>query len=243
MRRVTTLSDRPRSLAGTLPPQGPFTQPSDKPENERVKPIKLYSVISSRFGHFLDKPLSAVVAKLPLSPNQLSLTGLGITAMAGVVIAFNPVVGALLVLTGGMFDLLDGVMARTTGRVSRFGAFLDSVLDRYADSFLFIGTAAYCMRMESPSGGLVSLGCLVGAYGTSYARARAEGLGLDCRAGLMERGERILLLVIGLVTGWLIPALWGIFILSNVTALQRIFHVRAQSSGGSGVVPWDAGPG
>jgi len=130
------------------------------------------------------------------------------------------------VLLGGLFDMMDRIMARSRNQQTPFGAFLDSVLDRYADAFLFVGTAAYCVRAEELFGALLGMGCLAGVFATSYSRARAEGLGLECRIGILERAERILLLVLGLITGWLIPALWLIFILSNATATQRILYVR-----------------
>ena len=188
-------------------------------------------MISSRLGHFLDKPLTPFVRRIPLTPNQVTLIGFAVTAVAGVVIPFHPRLGGFLIITGGLFDMLDGILARNTGQSSTFGAFLDSVLDRYSDGFLFIGTAAYCLRAEVGYSALVSLGCLVGAFATSYTRARAEGLGLEGHVGLIERGERIVLLVFGLLSGWLVPVLWALLVLTNVTALQRIYYVYKQSAG------------
>lgn len=186
-------------------------------------------MISSRLGHFFDKPLAPLVRRIPLTPNQATLIGFAVTAVAGGVIPFHPRTGGVLIITGGLFDMLDGILARNTERSSIFGAFLDSVLDRYSDGFLFIGTAAYCVRADVGYAALISLGCLMGAFATSYTRARAEGLGLEGHVGLIERAERTVLLVFGLLSGWLIPVLWVLLILTNVTALQRIYHVHKQT--------------
>jgi len=131
----------------------------------------------------------------------------------------------VLILTGGLFDMLDGVSARVNNKVTRFGAFLDSVLDRYSDAFLFLSIAWYLASKGEHNGVFLSLGTLVGAFLISYARARAEGLGEECKTGIMERPERIILLIFALLTGWLVPILWIMFVLTHVTVIQRVYHV------------------
>ena len=121
-------------------------------------------------------------------------------------------------------------MQEHVGNDSRFGAFLDSVFDRYSDAFLFIAISWYLMERGNLAGVYLSLGTLVGAFLISYARARAEGLGESCHTGIMERPERIVLLAFATITGWIIPILWIMFVLTHVTVLQRIYHVRRQMS-------------
>ena len=92
-------------------------------------------MICSRFGHFLDRPLTPLIKKIQLNPNTLTITGFVITAIAAFVIPHNLKLGGLLILAGGLFDALDGIVARVQNKTTRFGAFLDSVLDRYSDAF------------------------------------------------------------------------------------------------------------
>lgn len=182
-------------------------------------------MLSSRLGHFLDKPLSPVVRVIGKNPNALTITGFIITAIAALIIPFHLTIGGLLIMLGGLFDMLDGVSARVNGRVTRFGAFLDSLLDRYSDAFLFLSIAWYLASMGDHSGAFLSIGSMLGAFLVSYARARAEGLNINGKTGLMERPERITLLIIGTLTGWLVPVLWVLFILTQVTVIQRAYAV------------------
>lgn len=181
-------------------------------------------MIGARFGHVSDSLLRGVSQKIRINPNVLTIFGFLITGAAGITLSFNPFWGGVLILLGGFFDMLDGAVARANNRVTRFGAFLDSVLDRYADAFLFLGTTFYFK--ESPTEAALSLGCMVGAFLISYARARAEGLGIQCKAGLMERPERIVFLAFGALTGWLSGVLWAMLILTHFTVLQRVYNVR-----------------
>jgi phosphatidylglycerophosphate synthase len=185
-------------------------------------------LLSAWFGHFLDKPLAPLAKRIPVDPNIITIAGLFVTAIAAVVIPVNLIVGGILILAGGAFDMLDGLVARTNGKRTRFGAFLDSTLDRYADSMLFIGVSWYFYAIGSLTGALLSIGGLVGSLAISYARARAEGLGIDCNVGLLERPERIILLAFGCLTGLLFPVVVIIFILSHFTVIQRIVHVYRQ---------------
>ena len=153
-------------------------------------------MIGAKLGHFLDKPLTPLVKKIPLNPNILTAAGFVITVAAAFVLPYNIRLGGLLILTGGLFDMLDGVSARVNNKVTKFGAFLDSLLDRYSDAFLFLSVAWYLASKGEHTGAFLSLGTLVGAFLISYARARAEGLGEDCKTGIMERPERIILLIL-----------------------------------------------
>lgn len=183
-------------------------------------------MLSARLGHFFDTPLRPLLKNIPLSPNVLTIIGFLITSLAAVIIHRNMKLGGILILIGGIFDMLDGMVARIKGRTSRFGAFLDSVLDRYSDAFLFLSIAWYLAGKGDHGGAFISLGTLIGAFLISYARARAEGLGESCHTGIMERPERIILLIFATLTGWIVPILWIMLILTHFTVLQRIYYVR-----------------
>lgn len=182
-------------------------------------------MIGARLGHFLDKPLSPLTRRINANPNTLTVAGFLITTLAAVVLARHLLAGGVLILLGGVLDMLDGIVARNSGRTTEFGAFLDSVLDRYADSFLFLGLAWYLAAADDHTGAFLSLGTMLGAYLVSYTRARAEGLGRECKNGIMERPERIVLLAFGAISGWITPVLWAMFFLTHFTALQRVFIV------------------
>jgi phosphatidylglycerophosphate synthase len=183
-------------------------------------------MLSAKLGHFLDIPLAPLVRRIPFSPNVLTVTGFLITCIAALVIPYSLRLGGILILVGGAFDMIDGIAARTGGTATRFGAFLDSVLDRYSDAFLFLALAWYFSSEGDYTGALLSIATLIGAFLISYARARAEGLGEPCQVGIMERPERIILLIFAALTGWLVPVLWVMAVLTHVTVIQRIYHVR-----------------
>jgi len=190
-------------------------------------------MLSARLGHFLDRPLRVVASHMGLSPNFLTLAGFVITAAAAAVIPFHLRAGGVLILLGGAFDVLDGVVARVNGRTSRFGAFLDSVLDRFSDAFIFCAVGLHFYLAGDHVNAAVSIAALIGAFGVSYARARAEGLGYECRVGIMERPERIVLLASGCIfEAILVPLLWIVCFGSYVTVVQRIFHVNRHMGAG-----------
>lgn len=182
-------------------------------------------MISAKFGHFLDKPLAPIAKKIAISPNILTILGFLITAVAAVSIPFSLLTGGFLILLGGFFDMLDGIVARTNGKSTKFGALLDSTLDRYSDSFIFIAIAWYFFNTNNLAGVIFTIGSLVGALLISYVRARAEGIGIKCTIGLMERPERVVLLSFGCITGWLFPIIIALFFFSHSTAIQRILYV------------------
>lgn len=165
-----------------------------------------------------------------MTPNQLTLGGAFINIFAGWAYSGGLFfLGALLLLFGSVGDLLDGPLARLTGKASRFGAFLDSTVDRYSDFFVFAGVA-YFYAVES-SWGLcwVTLGILLGAFITSYTKARAESLIPSCSVGVFERAERILILALGSLIPPLLPLALGVLLVgTHATALQRIWFVRKE---------------
>ena len=170
----------------------------------------------------LADPIVRLLHRAGATPDQVTLAGLTLSLAAAVAVALGRFGAAtILLLLGSTCDMLDGGLARLRGKGSRFGAFLDSTMDRYAFYFTNNGTALD-----------VAVVCVAaaGSILVSYARARAEGLGLDCSVGLMERPERLVLLIVATALGpvVLIWALRLLAILTHITALQRILHVRAQ---------------
>lgn len=182
-------------------------------------------MISAKFGHLLDKPLSPLVRRFNLSPNSLTLTGFLITVAAAVAIPRHLIVGGLLIILGGLFDILDGIVARIKGKETEFGAFLDSVLDRFSDAAIFLAIGWRMYLLDNITGAALSMITLTGALLISYTRARAEGIGKKCSTGLMERTERIVLITFGCLADLLTPILWLLAILTFYTVVQRIFHV------------------
>lgn len=163
-----------------------------------------------------------------LTPNQLTLAGAAVNLLAGWAYSGGLFfLGGLLLIVAALGDLLDGPLARVTGKVSQFGAFLDSTVDRYSDFFLFAGITYHYASEEMWGWVLVGLGIILGAFLTSYTKARAESLIPDCSVGFLERAERVILLAIGSLISPLLPWMLGILLVgTHFTALQRIFFVR-----------------
>ncbi len=164
-----------------------------------------------------------------LTPNALTLIGLLLNcAVAGVLAGGWLRWGGVLVLAAGLFDLLDGAMAKVTDQTTPFGAFLDSTLDRYSEVIVFGGLLLHLLSTPDASqGALLIYLTITGSILVSYARARAEALGYKLQVGLLARPERILILAVGLVLGQVLVALWLLAIFTNITAAQRIYHLWA----------------
>ena len=161
-------------------------------------------------------------------PNVITSVGLIFAAFSAVFAGSGRfVLAGIFLLLSGWFDTLDGSIARRSGRVSKFGALFDSVLDRYSEMLVYFGFAFYFIRIEAYWIALAFAISLGGSLMVSYVRARAEGLGFQCKVGILQRTERILLLVFGSVTSriMLIIAIWIIAVLSNATAIHRLFYI------------------
>ncbi len=173
-------------------------------------------------------PAAGVLARLSVTPNMLTLIGFGLTLAVAAVLALGYTAwGGWLLLLAGIFDALDGTLARLTGHMTRFGAFLDSTCDRYADAAVLIGLSIPFLRAgdQGHTPIILIFVTLVGSLLISYTRARAEGLGLECKVGLLTRLERFLIIAIALIVNQVTPALWLLAVLTNLTALQRVWHV------------------
>jgi CDP-diacylglycerol--glycerol-3-phosphate 3-phosphatidyltransferase len=185
-------------------------------------------MFTQRFQDWVRRAARGLVTAIHLrgiTPNALTLIGLAVTTVAAVLIGLGWLIpGGLVLLFAGLFDILDGAVARVTNRVGRYGAFLDSTTDRYAEVVTY---AALLYHFISRSGGelpaMLVIIALGGSLLVSYVRARAQSLGFTCDGGLLARPERVVITVIGLVVPpLLVPALWVLAVLTNLTALQRI---------------------
>ncbi len=176
----------------------------------------------------LIKQVVAELAKQGVSPNQLTLAGAALSLLTGVVYAKGHLfLGGLLLLLSGAGDLLDGPLARLTGKADSFGAFLDSTIDRYSDFFIFSGLVIYFAGTGDFFWFVVTLGIILGAFAVSYSKARAENFIADCGVGIFGRSERILLLAVGtLVAPLLWLALLVLLIGTHSTAVRRILHTK-----------------
>ena len=172
------------------------------------------------------------LGRLGLTPNALTIIGSVLTASVGVLVAqgwFVPAAVGLWLFSAT--DTLDGALARATNRVSKFGAFLDSVCDRYAEAAIFFGLVWWYQSLGDVFGVSVTYVALVGSLMVSYARARAEGIGLEAAdVGWFQRPERIILLGVSLLLTPLSPlvlkvALAALAVLTTITVLQRVVHV------------------
>lgn len=181
----------------------------------------IFKGILDPIGHFLNR--------LGLTPNSITLLGLlGTTIGAYVIAQGRMTTGAFILLASVLVDAFDGTMARLRGEPSDFGAFVDSVSDRYAELATFGGLLYYFLTQNDYPGVTVSFLAAAGSVLVSYVKARAEGLGFTAKIGILSRLERYLVLIPLLVFNQPFIAVVVIAALANITAYQRILHVRAQ---------------
>ncbi len=219
-----------------------------------------WDTIKKKAYNLLD-PLIALVQKMGLTPNGITIIGFLITIVAAVILIVGAELGnrndpkyitlfGVVLLLAGVFDMLDGQLARKTGKMSVFGAFFDSIIDRYSEMIMFFGIAYYLVSYDYFLSGILAFIAMIGSIMVSYARARAEGLGYECKVGIMQRPERILLIGISAILYGVIYAIFGEFkwqvgplplfenisiftipifilaVLTNYTAFQRINHCK-----------------
>ena len=184
-------------------------------------------------GAFFGKILRSLVRLLTVTrihPNVFTCLGLVINAVAAWMLSRGEFVEAgLVVLLAAVFDLVDGPIARHSNRVTRFGGFLDSVLDRYSDLILLMGLLVYYASINRFGYIVLTAAAMAGSVMVSYTRARAENEIPKCKVGFLERPERIVLLIIGALFNRMAAVLWVIAVLSNWTVIQRIVHTWSET--------------
>jgi CDP-diacylglycerol---glycerol-3-phosphate 3-phosphatidyltransferase len=177
-------------------------------------------------GTACNKIIVLIVRGLALSkihPNVLTFIGLVINVIAAVLLSKGQFLAAAYVIIGaGIFDMVDGRVARETKRVTRFGGFFDSVLDRYSDLALLMGLLVWYGNINRPFYVVLTAVVMAGSVMVSYTRARAENTIPTCKVGFMERPERIVLIIIGALADRMAPVLWVIAVLSNLTVFHRM---------------------
>jgi CDP-diacylglycerol--glycerol-3-phosphate 3-phosphatidyltransferase len=187
-------------------------------------------------GRGLGMALMARFRSLPFTPNQVTVAGLSLNGVAAVLIYQEHFVWATVAfITGSILDILDGALARSHGKLTQFGSFLDSTTDRISEGFV-LGAIALVLSKQGREAALASVFvALVGSFLVSYTRAKAEALGLSGAVGLMGRAERIVLVAIALPFaghGSLPYAMYLLAALTTFTVIQRVNHVRKQLDGG-----------
>jgi CDP-diacylglycerol---glycerol-3-phosphate 3-phosphatidyltransferase len=184
--------------------------------------------VSRGIGVFFGRIIRGIVTALALSrvhPNVLTSIGLLINIWAGFLFAAGSFIwGGAVVIGAGLFDMVDGRVARETNRVTRFGGFLDSVLDRYSDLGVLVGLLVYYARINRFGYIVLTAIVMTGTVMVSYTRARAENTIPRCKVGFLERPERVVLIIVGALFNRMAQVLWILAVLSNVTVVSRMIY-------------------
>ena len=174
--------------------------------------------------------LLRALALSKINPNVLTFCGLVINIVAATFLAFGRFrTAGFVIIFAGLFDMVDGRVARATNQVTRFGGFFDSVLDRYSDLALFVGLLVYYGAINRPSYVVLTAIVMTASVMISYTRTRAENIVPTCKVGFLERPERIVLLIIGALFDRMAPVLWVIAVLGNLTVIHRMIFTYQES--------------
>lgn len=194
--------------------------------------LKSITLLPHRVPKRITDPIVLVLARLGMSPNHLTVLGFAGNAGAAVLAARGQfLLAGAVMLVASALDLLDGALARATGRASSFGAIFDSVLDRMSEAALLAGLAYYYAGRGDREEVILCFAALAGSLLVSYVRARAQGEGFDLRDGWFTRAERVILLGGGLIISQVRIALWILAVMANLTALQRLYATLAHFRG------------
>lgn len=186
------------------------------------------SVIGSTFNWIIVRIVRGF-ALLGVHPNMLTFIGWAINVIAAIFLARGQFfLAGLVVLSAGLFDMLDGRVARLTNTVTEFGGFFDSVLDRYSDLSLLVGLLVYYGSINRPFYVILTAVAMTASVMISYTRARSENQIPSCKVGFLERPERIVLLILGALFDRMAPALWVIAVLGNLTVAHRMYFTWRQ---------------
>ena len=217
--------------------------------------MKLYTSFRDGIQHFVYRVIDPAVrgaVKIGITPNVVTTLGMLGNAVGAAMLVYAALYSpaddysligwsGIVIIISSIMDMVDGYMARTANMCTTFGAFYDSVLDRYCELLTLSGLAFYFMQTGHPWAAVVTFCSLIGSIMVSYVRARAEGLDLECKVGLMQRPERVVVTIVGMMlTGFMqsccpFDTLWFVFgtqaliaVLANYTAFYRIIHVKNQ---------------
>lgn len=198
-------------------------------------------MLKQTISRYLSWPINrfaALLARTGIPPNVITWSALAANLCAGILFAEGrfPAAGGMVILAG-LCDLLDGPVARIQNRVSLFGAFLDSILDRYADFLLFLGLLVYYVELNRFRYAVLAGAAMAGAVMVSYAKARAASLVPESEIGLWERPERLALIILAALINRMGPALWILAIFPNITVIHRIVHTWKQAEAAGNALP------
>ena len=195
----------------------------------RVTTLHTFTDWVRQIFSFVLNPLAEYIVKLGIHPNVLTFSGLvGNTIGAYFLARGDFLWGGIAILLMGPIDALDGATARAKGTINPWGAFVDSTSDRWSESVIMLGLLVYYATTHATQSTVLVLLALIGSFMVSYTRARAEALGFKANVGVMTRLERYLVLAPALLFNHPEIALWIIAPLANITAVQRVLHVRKQ---------------
>jgi CDP-diacylglycerol--glycerol-3-phosphate 3-phosphatidyltransferase len=185
--------------------------------------------IRRNLAYRITNPLVGILSKMGITPNALTFINLALSIVAAYVIAINHLVlGGVLVLVSGLFDLLDGALARFTKQTTKFGAILDSTVDRISEAAILCGLLIWYLGRGGRLEIVLIFAVLIGSFLVSYVRARAEGLGWQCQVGLFTRAERVIVLAIGLLINQIFIALCLLVAFVFITVVQRLVYLWKQ---------------
>jgi CDP-diacylglycerol---glycerol-3-phosphate 3-phosphatidyltransferase len=198
-------------------------------QTARKEPMTFTDILRKRFKYILD-PIAGFLNRLGLMPNTVTILGLVGTTVGAVFLGLGSItVGGLIILLMGPIDALDGTMARLRGESTDYGAFIDSVSDRYSELVIFAGLLVYYLRAGNSLACLLIYFAAAGSVLVSYIRARGQSLDLETKVGLLTRVERFLIMAPCLIFNQPLIAIWTLAILTNLTAVQRLIDVRRQA--------------
>ena len=185
--------------------------------------------IRRNLAYRITDPIVGILCKSGITPNSLTLINLALNIGAAYVIATGHfILGGVLVLVSGLFDLLDGALARFTKQTTKFGAILDSTVDRISEAAILCGLLIWYIPQGASLEIVLIFTVLVGSFLVSYIRARAEGLGWQCQVGLFTRAERVIVLAIGLLINQIFIALCVLVVFVFITVVQRLVYLWKQ---------------
>jgi len=187
--------------------------------------------IRRNLAHRITDPIVGILSKSGITPNGLTLINLALNIAAACIIATGHfIIGGILVLVAGLFDILDGALARFIKQTTRFGAILDSVADRISEAAILCGLLIWYIPQQGTNLEIVLIFIvLVGSFLVSYIRARAEGLGWQCQVGLFTRAERVIVLAIGLLINQIFIVLCVLVVFVFFTVVQRLVYLWKQA--------------
>ncbi len=186
----------------------------------------MFSEAARKYSRIFLEPIARFISSRGISPNVITITGTLLMIIVAIILAQGYFfVGGILMIIFALFDVIDGMLARMLKRTSRFGAFLDSTLDRFAEAIIFLGLFVYYMPANQNMELVLIYLTVVGSLMVSYARARAEGVGVPLKDGAFTRFERLFLLITGLLINQVTIVLIILAAVTNLTAIQRMYIV------------------